>query len=266
MSRLTWREPAADVCYQRQVRDQLAETEPVPDVALDLKAARVRPVSRAIAEQIILKYEWLGTMAQTRHHFGIFFEQYCGGVCCVGINCTGGPAHKPFGIGAPELGFLARGACVHWAPSGTNSKLISWTSRLLRLNAPEIKVLIAYADTDAGECGTVYQASNWIYIGQTSGGVQLVSPLGRIMDAKMPSDVARKHGRRLGARRADVVKLLKAEGWREQPCNPKYRYCRVLDTEDRQLVDRVAAMQRPYPKRVRSIEAMRPASSRGRAV
>ena len=99
MSRLTFRKKAGAVCYQKQLRDQFIDEGVPPVPHLDLKRAVVRPVSRKTAEQIILKYEWLGTMAQTSQHFGVFFGPFCAGVCCVGTHCSGGVnVHKPFKV------------------------------------------------------------------------------------------------------------------------------------------------------------------------
>lgn len=80
VSRLTFREARADVAWQKQLRDRyLAEgTPPVPH--LDVKRAEVRRVSRKLATQIILKYEWLGAMAQTGYHYGIFYGSACAGI------------------------------------------------------------------------------------------------------------------------------------------------------------------------------------------
>ncbi len=162
---------------------------------LDVKRAEVRPVSWRLAEQIILKYEWLGTMGRTSMHFGIFFGSYCAGVCCVATSAglAGMYVHREFGIEASELLALARGACVHWAPSGTNSKLVSWTCRLLS-KEKRGKIVIAYSDTDAGEIGTIYQACNWVYIGRGAAVAQYVAPNGRIYDQKIVYNTRRQHG------------------------------------------------------------------------
>lgn len=223
-------------------------TPPVPH--LDVKRAVVRPVSRRMAEQIILKYEWLGTMAQTGYHYGIFYGDYCAGVCCVAAGAaTGGVnTHQLFRIKASELGVLARGACVHWAPKGTNSKLVAWTCKLVARDL-NLKLLIAYSDTDAGEVGTIYQACNWTYIGRGDSTTQFIAPNGRIYDQKVVYDTRRKHGKLKTVTWTEQRDAMLANGWKTQPSNPKHRYVYVLDKPDKALVARVDAMKQPYPKR-----------------
>ena len=107
-SRSTFREAASDVAWQKQLRDRF-ESEGVPPVPhLDVKRAVVRPVSRRMAEQIILKYEWLGTMAQTGYHYGIFFGSYCAGVCCVAAGAATGGAELLLSFSKLSRAMLAK--------------------------------------------------------------------------------------------------------------------------------------------------------------
>jgi hypothetical protein len=255
-SRSTFREMVHGVAWQKQIRDRyLAEGAP-PVPHLDVKRAMVRSVSRRLAEQVILKYEWLGTMAPTTYHYGIFFGDFCAGVCCLGTRAAGSPSqHEQFAVGPDTVGVLARGACVHWAPRASNSKLISWTARLIRHDDPRLKLLLAYSDTDAGEIGTVYQACNWIYIGTTGAGVQFVSPTGRIYHSKILYDLCRRAGYSKGRKpQKDARRWLLANGWREEAINSKHKYVVVLDKTDKQLVARVDQMRQAYPKRPASID------------
>lgn len=262
MSRLTFREASADVAWQKQLRDRhLSEgTPPVPH--LDIKRAEVRRVSRHLAEQIILKYEWLGTMASTGHHYGLFFGPYCAGVCCIAFG--GGTAdtqtHRLFGLHTGDLGILARGACVHWAPNGANSKLVAWAARLFA-KGTGAKLLIAYSDTDAGEIGTIYQACNWAYVGMTSrpGEAEIVAPNGRIFNNKKVGNEAKRRGVTYSRMR----QVLLNAGWRFQASNPKHRYVCVLDKSDKALMARVERMRLPYPKRPGSIGSDAPARPGG---
>lgn len=252
-SRLTFRNAAGDVAWQKQLRDRhLSEgVPPVPH--LDIKRAIVKPVSRRLAEQIILKYEWLGTMgAGTNYFYGIFFGLYCAGVCCFGVGSGGANvnAHMEWGVDRRELAYLARGANVHWSPKGANSKLVSWACRLLGKDTGA-KIAIAYSDTDAGEIGTIYQACNWTCVGSGSSTRQWVAPNGRVYDQKHPSNLRSRDG---DVRpRIHYVKALRDAGWTEQASNPKYRYVYVLDKSDKRLVDLVESKRVPYPKRASEV-------------
>lgn len=248
MSRLTFRDAAEGIAWQKQLRDRYL-AEGVPDVPhLDVKRAVVRPVSSSLAKQIILKYEWLGTMSTTVLHYGIFYGEYCAGVCCVGGSTVTGGAytHMLYKVDRSALMVLARGACVHWAPIGTNSKLVAWTCKLVARDT-NAKIMIAYSDTDAGEIGTIYQACNWVYVGRGSSTRQWVAPNGRVYDQKLPSDLRERQGNKLP--RSTYVQELKRKGWYEQSSNPKHRYAYVLDKKDKQLAERIENMRQPYPKR-----------------
>jgi hypothetical protein len=250
-SRLTFRDKV-DVCWQKQLRDQ-HNAEGVPPVPhLDIKRAIVRPVSRELAKQIIYKYEWLGTMASTSLHYGIFFGMYCAGVCCVAVNGVGtaGPyVGDRFKVERNKVATLARGACVHWSPIGSNTKLVSWACKLVARET-ESKIIIAYSDSDAGEVGTIYQACNWVYTGLTTGvsrpDMNIVSPSGRVLNRRSLGSMSKYTSGNIKTLR----ERLKNEGWTEQSSNPKHRYVYVLDKSDRALVDRVERMRQPYPKRV----------------
>lgn len=250
-SRLTFRSAAGDVAWQKQLRDRY-EAEGAPPVPhLDVKRAIVRPVSRKLAAQIILKYEWLGTMPNCNYFYGIFFGPYCAGVACVGVGGGGANvyAYKEFGLkNQGQFAYLMRGANVHWSPTGANSRLVSWTCRLLTKQS-DAKIIIAYSDTDAGEIGTIYQACNWVCVGKGHVPDQWVAPNGRIYDHKYASNLAKKRG----VPRAVATRALKDAGWQTQRANPKYRYVYVLDKSDKALVDRVECMRQPYPKRAAEV-------------
>lgn len=247
-SRLTFRSAQTDTAWQRQLRDKYND-EGVPDVPhLDVKRAIVRPVSYQLAKQIILKYEWLGAMSNTSYHYGLFFGRYCAGVCCVGTSAASGGAnnHLFYGVTSQELLILARGACVHWSPQGANSKLVSWTCRLLA-KEKRGKLVVAYSDTDAGEIGTIYQACNWTYIGRGASTKQWIAPNGRVYDQKQPSNIRETQGKRRP--RSHYVQAMLEAGWVQQDSNPKHRYAYILDTQDTALVDRIERLRQPYPKR-----------------
>ena len=251
-TRRTFRERAEEVCYQRQVRDEMAGLAEVdrlfPRPAdTSLKRARVRPIGRALAWKVISRYEWLGTLpANCTDYFGLFFGDICGGVACYAVGNVGAGGvvtEKMFGVKQTEIAYLARGACVHWAPVGSAPKLINFSARMTGA-----QLALAYSDTDAGEIGTVYQAAGWTCLGKSvNGTAEYVSPLGRVYNQMLPRDLARKQG---GTTDAWRTRLL-SEGWTRQRSNTKIRYVLLLERGRRNplLVERVAKYAVPYPKR-----------------
>jgi hypothetical protein len=238
------------VAHQRQRRDAFAAEGVPPGLDLDLKRAVVRPISRRLAAQVILKYEYLGTMAKTNRHYGLFFGNACAGVACVviGGGTAGIETHKQFGIAAGALAVLARGACVHWAPPGANSKLVAWTAKLVAREGVA-RVLLAFADPEAGEIGTIYQACNWTYLGARAGSPDLRAPNGRIYNRKLIHSLRNQRGTLDSVTFGEQRDALLRAGWRFAQLPPKHRYAYVLDRTDLALRARLDRLALPYPKR-----------------
>ena len=245
--RITFNEKNPDIAWQKQLRDHYASEAP-PNVPLVLKKSVVKRVSRKIAESIILKYEWLGTLpAGCNAYYGLFFGNYCAGVTCWQIGSGGANiyAAAEWGLNQPELAYLCRGANVHWSPPGSNSRLVSIACRLLSKDYPEAKLAIAYSDSDAGEIGTIYQACNWYCAGRGCVNLQWVSPKGRVMDQKVASNIAK----RANIDRKNATQFLRNNGWVEQKSNPKWRYVFPLKNAPDSLISLVKMKSVPYPKR-----------------
>ena len=247
-SRFTFHKIVNDVAWQRQLRDRHVHEGTPAGVDLSLNKAVIRPISRETAAQIILKYEWLGTMQSSSLHFGLFFGPYVAGVTCValrssGVACPG--IGVQYGVSQDDVCILVRGACVHWAPPGANSKLVSWTCKLLAKQKAG-KIILAFADEDAGEIGTIYQACNWAYIGRSAYNVAFVSPAKRAYNRRMIGERAKQDGVSFRA----VTTALANNGWTKQAEQTKHKYAFVLDKSDAVLVKRVEALRLPYPKRV----------------
>lgn len=222
------------------------------NVNLDLKNAVVKKVSRATAKKVILEYEWLGTMSPTTHHYGIYFDNVLGGVVCYGKSCTANyNCSMEFNIEPDQLWFLARGACVHWTPVGSASKLIAQSLKLLEKDVPHARVVLAYSDTDAGEIGTVYQATNWIYIGRGNHKTfNWRNPkTGRQFDERMLHNLKYKYN----LTRPQVRRKLLDEGWEVLPKTVKHRYCFPLGSnkQRKEVIRHLEGRQliKPYPKR-----------------
>ena len=63
---------------------------------------------------------------------------------------------------------ISRGACISWSPKNLGSWLVMSSVRWMAENT-DFRYFTAYSDPEAKELGTIYQACNFQYLGQTSG-------------------------------------------------------------------------------------------------
>lgn len=240
--------------HQRVIREIKAQ-EPSNDLFgyptnPDIRQAELMKIDYQTAKVIIEEYEWLGTMGTTKYHYGIYFEGVLAGVVCfghfqapVGYSNYVGEKYANQGIQ------LSRGACVHWSHPHSASKLIGYGLR--KMSEEGYKYVIAFSDEDAGEIGTVYQATNWFYLGKranSSADYKIVfKKTGKVFcDTR---DLVRKLGFR-GLEKArkyvDSHKHLEIV-----MIKPKARYIRLIGNrrENKQMMEHLKDKILPYPKR-----------------
>lgn len=202
--------PTLQKCHQRIMRERMAIIDAQQSlfgawwksIDISIEKAIVRRTNYETARHIIETYEWLGCMAANHHtYYGIYWDQFCGGVVVFGSCVSRDLAASPCGReNADRVIQLQRGACVHWAHPHAASKLISYSLKDIGATTDK-RVVIAFSDPMAGEIGTVYQATNWFYCGLTAkrpdyywrGGERITSHGGSI-DERMERRVRpRKH-------------------------------------------------------------------------
>ena len=216
---------------------------PVPQIPT-LDGCSVREVSSTEAAVIIHKYEWLGTVGRAVLCVGLFSrEEELIGVACFGWPCS--PESRDIcGKENRDLAIcLERGACAHYAPPNAPSFLIS---RACQIAAERGWPLVyAYADEDAGEIGAVYQACNWLYIGQgvgrTPGRLRnyYVTPEGTVLSSRSLRHKKMTHTQAVAA------------GWQVRHQKPKHKYVLISGNkrQKRQLLEKLRYPPLPYPKR-----------------
>lgn len=231
-------------------------------ISVDIKAAEVREISRALCEEIILEYEWLGCMpAVTWHHYGIFFDRHCAGVVAYGPEYS-----ENLGIQAREQGrkcadwsqygyegkmiLLSRGACVHWAHPHSGSKLIR---RSMDLLPAKYEVVTATTDEAAGEVGTIYQACGFHYVGSMRDGNPNVKSRrldrdGWLIKGKIVG--ARSIRAIVGSTQADAIARIYPDAVKVKQ-HSKHRYFAFRGSKRVQQthLGAIAHLVKPYPKR-----------------
>ncbi len=157
--------------------------------------------------------------------YSVFEEdQFCGVIIYArGANKNIGDA---FGLRQGEVIELVRVA-LNGKQSST-SKGIAISLRLIKKDCPLAKLIVSYADEAQGHKGILYQATNWIFSGD--------SFAEKAID---PRDNKIKHTRTLH----EIYGTIK--GFQRVKDPPKHRYLYPL-TEDLRIV--CEKLRKPYPK------------------
>lgn len=126
------------------------------------------------------------------------------------------------------------------------SEFISKAISQLRQDMPQVKVLVTYADQQAGHIGYIYQATNWMYIGTAAN------------ERKIFIDGERVHRRSLNSKygTSSIPKLqeiLKAEGKTIQVSDERYskhKYIYIIPrgAERKRVMKALKVSKLPYPK------------------
>lgn len=233
--------------HQRRIRERMAETYPRQPAA-SLSGYSVETISRADATPIIMHYEWLRTLGQSTLFVGLLSPfREIEGVACFGWGPTG-PIRQL--IGAPAF-CLERGACVHYAPANAASFLITAACKLVYRTAG-VAQFFAYADPMAGEYGAVYQAANWLYLGQgLNGGKGRERRLFVLPPGKDPNEPSHWQTTRILRRQKPKLYLTTCEaaGWRVAKREAKHVYALNVGRDRGSWKKELLAKQgdRPYP-------------------
>lgn len=237
--------------HQRIIREQKQITDtggmfgyPIADI----KTAVCKEITYEQAKKIILEYEWLGTMGTTQMHYGIFFDGELAGAICFGYFQAMEGYHKYVGKKYYKQGIqLTRGACVWWAHEHSASKLISYGLNEMRKKG--YKFCIAYSDPLAGEIGTVYQATNWIYLGIGAGKHwDIYYKTGKIF--MNDRDIYKQY--KIGTSERKIKELIKDRPElevRERLNKNRYIYLLGNKYENKDMMEYLKDKIQPYPKR-----------------
>ncbi len=200
------------------------------------KALVVRPVPPAIVRPLVEAHHYLHAMpAAPRRCYGIYLDDRLLG----GVVFTSGArqAHRLLAGARPQdVATLARLWLSDALPPNSESRVLGIVLRELRRTTPW-KLVLSYADPAAGHVGTVYQATGWLYLGETGGETYV-----RLADGRLhhPRSVFTEFGsNRIGHLRATGVAA------RREAVGGKHRYTYVLDPAWRW---RLRGAGRPYPR------------------
>lgn len=115
----------------------------------------------------IERHEWLGNLSQyTTNWFACYHKNIIAGVILFNMPNA---FSKILGENTKDLErLISRGACISWSPKNLASSFLMWCIKYMVKNT-QYRLFTAYSDPTAKELGTIYQACNFYYMGQTSG-------------------------------------------------------------------------------------------------
>jgi len=232
--------------HQRVIREQAQlkandSLFPVVPENISLASAQFKRIDYLTAKPIIEEHEWIGTMPlpkSCRFMFGVYFENILGGVT-VFVE----PSTRQFNAMNPrQVVQLNRGACVWWTPTNTASWLITKSCDYMKDEG--IKAVIAYCTPEAGEIGTIYQACNFLYVGET------IKSKAYFLDNHWVS--ARTMGDKTKWAKDKHPMWVKA--FQDIPVRdqkPKHRYIKLIGNknENRKFFKDYKYVAKPYPRR-----------------
>lgn len=209
---------------------------------LDRTRAKVKELGPETAGNMVVKYHYAHSLPSITLAYGLFVDDVLAGVITYGVSSNRnndlicGPGYHGQTL---ELNRLY----VHdWAGRNSESYLIGESLKFLKRDHPQILIIVSYADSAHGHKGMVYQATNWIYTGES-----VMSTEGWMHEGK------RYHPRSLssmfGSCSAEVVQK-NLPGAVPIKGEVKYRYVYLLGDKKthRELVEKLKYPSLPYPK------------------
>ena len=161
--------------YQYKIRVEKSKTETLDfdPSEVSLSNCEVKIISRKVASDVILEYEWLKSMPYIVNYcFGIYFNvkdrSILGGVLVFSIDYAENTGVWKKYMFDDKLLLLSRGVCLWWTPKNTASYFITRACQWIKNNT-KYRIITATVDPAAGEVGTIYQSLNWHYTGVMSG-------------------------------------------------------------------------------------------------
>lgn len=113
---------------------------------------------------------------------------------------------------------------------GTTSKVMAMSLKLIKKQLPLCKLLISFADPEQGHKGTIYQATNWFYIGTSKPQREVIDPsTGKVIHKRIANG---KYGTIKGLEKSKLMF--------------KHKYIYPLD---KSLIPMCKALSKPYPKK-----------------
>jgi len=146
---------------------------------VDTMKTIVRHINKNVAASFIEKYHYTHKASSCRYALGLYYieesHSFFEGANekLIGVMTYGHPVSnrtvasitKTHPLELDEVLELTRLVCLDGYGKNLESHFIGASFKWLKENAPEVKVLVSYADPEQTHTGGIYRATNWLYQG-----------------------------------------------------------------------------------------------------
>tara|TARA_Y100001938_G_scaffold58720_1_gene82173 strand:- start:4937 stop:5533 length:597 start_codon:yes stop_codon:yes gene_type:complete len=160
-------------------------------------------------------------------------NEWCG--CIIYGHGASPSIGKPYGLVHGQIIELVRMALN--GKQESTSKALAISMKLVKKDCPTVKMIVSYADKGQNHVGTIYQATNWNYVGQSESTGHEYWYKGRWTHSKTIGDKHRMYGLKI-----DHLKKRKTSG--------KIKYIYPLCPEMKILTEKI---KKPYPKKIKRL-------------
>lgn len=127
------------------------------------------------------------------------------------------------------------------------SQAVAMTLKQIHKDCPLCRLIVSYADCDQNHLGTIYQATNWVYVGTSMQNQTDSSWIikGKRIHGRVISDYVRKKGGLKGLTRKEFLRMYFDKNATEYITKGKRKYLYALD---KKMKKQIAELALPYPK------------------
>lgn len=195
---------------------------------VEKKLIEIKRINQKDSERICKVWHYTKTVPTGRNLFyGVWEKSNFVGVVIFGYGAG-------FRMGHSE-GFEQKEVCelVRVALSGkqeTTSKILAKCLKVFKVENPNIKAIYSYSDMNQDHYGTIYQATNWIYLGTVKSNPLYIDLQGN-----------KVHGRHVKNKKDQIKRGLK-----KVKLKHKHKYIFPLTKKHKRILSK---LHRPYPKK-----------------
>lgn len=140
----------------------------------DVSKVHIAPIAKPIAKDMIIKYHYSHAWTMCRYALGVYYKTDAIDILgnsdkLIGCIIYGYPVGRSAvksvidGLEKDECLELTRLFIHDGYGSNIESYVMGQSFKWLKQNAPNIKMLLSYADPEQLHLGKIYQATNWLY-------------------------------------------------------------------------------------------------------